>query len=653
MSNKSNQKISFSFCLSVGFIISIIRKFKTNVMENSRLPQSEINRVSFGSDVYKLLYENNGDALMLSKPNGNIYLANPAACAMFQFSEKEIISLGRSGLVDQTDPRLPIALEIRKTTGKFTGELNFIRKDGTVFSGEVTSVIFYDEKGEEHTCLSIRDISERMKVENDLKVSEEKYRTLFENSQVGKFRLEVNAEKLIDVNEKLCQIFGYTKSEMINTAFFEKFSDPNCRDKILKLIRKKYFINQSECEIVRKNGEKRILISNSVYSPETDVLQASMIDITDRKLMEAELLKTSVELKRKNELFDSLFSTLPIGVFMVEAPTGKPLLSNERALNLLGRGVLPDANKQNLSDVYKAFKGDLNTPYPVDEMSIVKGMYGESSHTDDMLVQRPDGTVTHLEIFGSPVKNEKGEVWASLVSFIDIKERKQLEMELIHSKEMLKRFATFLQNNQEQERILLATKLDNELGQILVAMKIQIGMLKNKLLRLNPDEESMRLLQKLDEIHASTSHSIKTITEFMNDLRFEVLHLMGFVEAVTLFSSDFERKNKLKCTFISNVTKLEIDENDATSLFRILQIALDNVARHAFATEVTISLIKSEQKLTLEISDNGTGFNLNQTYLPTANGLIFMQERALLLNGTFTIKSEIGKGTTVKVKVPV
>lgn len=139
----------------------------------------------------------------------------------------------------------------------------------------------------------------------------------------------------------------------------------------------------------------------------------------------------------------------------------------------------------------------------------------------------------------------------------------------------------------------------------------------------------------------------------MNDLRFEVLHLMGFVEAVTLFSSDFERKNKLKCTFISNVTKLEIDENDATSLFRILQIALDNVARHAFATEVTISLIKSEQKLTLEISDNGTGFNLNQTYLPTANGLIFMQERALLLNGTFTIKSEIGKGTTVKVKVPV
>ena len=97
-----------------------------------------------------------------------------------------------------------------------------------------------------------------------------------------------------------------------------------------------------------------------------------------------------------------------MGVFMVEAPSGKPLIANDAALTLLGRGVLPDTTRQNLADVYKAFKNNTNNPYPVDEMPIVRGMMGEHVHIDDMVVVRPDGTQTLLEIFGSPVKNDNG-----------------------------------------------------------------------------------------------------------------------------------------------------------------------------------------------------------------------------------------------------
>jgi PAS domain S-box-containing protein len=146
-------------------------------------------------------------------------------------------------------------------------------------------------------------------------------------------------------------------------------------------------------------------------------------DITERK-------KAEEELKRKNELFDSLINNLPRGVFMVEAPSGKPLIANSKAKELLGRGVLPGASKHNLDKVYKAYKNNTNSIYPLDEMPIIKGIKGETSYVDNMLVVRPDGTQTLLEVYGSPVRDQNGNVWASLVSFSDISERKKAEEKL-------------------------------------------------------------------------------------------------------------------------------------------------------------------------------------------------------------------------------
>jgi len=144
---------------------------------------------------------------------------------------------------------------------------------------------------------------------------------------------------------------------------------------------------------------------------------------TSQKLLEAR----ERSLHRQNNLFSSLLEILPIGVFMVEAPSGKPLVANEAAYNLLGRGILPDASKENLSTVYKAYKAGTRDPYPPEEMPIILGMSGITSYIDDMVVERPDGTKTFLEIYGAPVTDDKGEIWASLVSFTDITDRKRAE----------------------------------------------------------------------------------------------------------------------------------------------------------------------------------------------------------------------------------
>ena len=148
-------------------------------------------------------------------------------------------------------------------------------------------------------------------------------------------------------------------------------------------------------------------------------------DITERKNAEEEV-------KRQNELFASLLKLLPVGVFMVDAKDGKPLVVNEMGKTLLGSGILPDADEHNLSEVYKAYKRATMVRYPTNEMPIILGMKGISAHIDDMVVERSDGTKTLLEVFGTPVKDAEGKPWASLVTFMDITERKKAESELIH-----------------------------------------------------------------------------------------------------------------------------------------------------------------------------------------------------------------------------
>ena len=193
-----------------------------------------------------------------------------------------------------------------------------------------------------------------------------------------------------------------------------------------------------------KNGEwhwiesmEIIYLRNEDQTPQQ--IFGMALDVTERKQADNKIIESERALKRQNELFDSLIRNLPMGVFMVETPSGKPLLANEAALKLLGRGILPDANRHNLQEVYDAYKIGTNERYPVDEMPIIRGMKGESSRIDNMLVKRPDGTDTLLEIFGSPVADENGNIWASMVSFMDISERKKAEKTLKESEDRFRK----------------------------------------------------------------------------------------------------------------------------------------------------------------------------------------------------------------------
>ncbi len=114
---------------------------------------------------YRSLFAGSLDAVLLTAPEGRILAANAAACRLFDRSEEELIRIGRSGVVDVSDPRLKPAMEERGRTGRFRGELTFVRKDGTQFPGEVSSSVFVDAQGQPRTSMVIRDISERKQAE--------------------------------------------------------------------------------------------------------------------------------------------------------------------------------------------------------------------------------------------------------------------------------------------------------------------------------------------------------------------------------------------------------------------------------------------------------------------------------------------------------
>jgi diguanylate cyclase (GGDEF)-like protein/PAS domain S-box-containing protein len=164
---------------------------------------------------------------------------------------------------------------------------------------------------------------------------------------------------------------------------------------------------------------------NAIRNSRNDIIGATAfaIDVTDR-------VEAQSRIRQQNNLFTSLLKLLPVGVFMVDAKDGKPLVANEAAQKILGRGILPDANEKNLSEIYETRKLGTDHAYPSDEMPIILGMKGIQSHIDDLQVERPDGSRGLLEIFGAPVNDETGKVMASLVTFLDITERRHFEDEL-------------------------------------------------------------------------------------------------------------------------------------------------------------------------------------------------------------------------------
>ena len=233
----------------------------------------------------------------------------------------------------------------------------------------------------------------------------------------------------------------------------------------------------------------------------------------------------------------------------------------------------------------------------------------------------------------------------------NITQRKQAEETLRNSKEQLKNFAAHLQNIREEERIMLAREIHDELGQILVAIKMDLGMLKIKATNLN-SSDSNEFMNQLEHLVGLVDNTIKTARKIMTDLRPEVLDLLGIVDAIRQYVKSVEERYHIKCKFETELDILDIPIQQAVALFRIVQEALTNTIKHAQATKVSISLSKTDEGIYLEITDNGKGFDMSIKKRIDSYGIIGMKERAYLLDADLSIESQLGKGTKIHIEMP-
>lgn len=264
-------------------------------------------------EVYRLLFENSGEAFLLTNPDGSIYSANPEACRIFGMGEDEICKLGRNGVVELDDPRLEPALNERKKTGKFKGELTLLRKNGIKFPAEVTSTIFIDASGNERTSMVIRDISKRKLVEKELNLQSE----IMKNITEGVYLVRLNDETIVFTNQKFDEMFGYEYGEMIGkhvsvvNAPTDK-SPEETKQEIIDNIRRS---GEWHGEIlnIKKNGDQFWSYANvSMFDhPIYGIVYLSVhSDITERK-------QTEMTLKNLLSLTEATLESIHNGILVI------------------------------------------------------------------------------------------------------------------------------------------------------------------------------------------------------------------------------------------------------------------------------------------------------------------------------------------------
>ena len=240
---------------------------------------------------YRSLYENSLDAVLLTSPDGRIYATNTAACRIFGRSEEEICRGGRSAIIDTEDARLVQALQERERTGRFSGELTGLRRNGTKFPCELSSVIFQNADGRPMTSMIIRDISERKELEAALESKAEEWQRTFDATHDAIWILDAD-NKILRVNKATQRFFNHQPGDLIGRCCWEivhQTSEPmsGCPNlRVRKTLTREIMEVEMDGKWIQITVDP-ILDANGCYIGAVHILS----DITERKSQEAMRLR--------------------------------------------------------------------------------------------------------------------------------------------------------------------------------------------------------------------------------------------------------------------------------------------------------------------------------------------------------------------------
>jgi two-component system, NarL family, sensor histidine kinase UhpB len=262
--------------------------------------------------------------------------------------------------------------------------------------------------------------------------------------------------------------------------------------------------------------------------------------------------------------------------------------------------------------------------------------------------RRKDGSLVWIDSKRVVLRDVDGTAIGILAVARDTSERKRTSEELLASHEQLRELSRRLRSVREQERAVMARQIHDELGQALSALHLDVAWLRARL-----TDEDVVLEEKARSMAILIETSIGRVRSLATELRPAVLDSLGLLAAIEWETQQFTRRTGIPCSHELPPDPPVVDADRSTDVFRILQEALTNVARHAGAREVVVTLRFWRNELQLSVGDDGRGITAAEIASPQALGLVGMRERALLWDGAVEWRERDGGGTIVDLRLPL
>jgi len=415
-----------------------------------------------------------------------------------------------------------------------------------------------------------------------------------------------------------------------------------------------------EMSIPYKNGKKRFV--HAQYVP--DIGEQGQVegffvlveDIAKRKVAEDRLKESEKKFRQLAENIEE--------VFWMEDLEGDEIVYISPAFEKVWGLKCEDLIKNPqlwMDSIHPEDREKIENEYSYENRTqVIEGKY-----KSEFRIIRPDGTVCWISDRAFPVLNEEGNPIRIAGISQDITELKLIEQELQEAKEtlelrvqertmelrqrnrQLKNLLAHLENVREEERVHIAREVHDELGQILLAFKFDLSELEEL---ISPDSKGIgNLVKKLIKDADTTLESVQRI---LTRLRPQVLDIFGVGPAFEWQANEFQNQTGITCEVNHFPENLQIEKDKSLILFRIFQEVLMNVKHHAQASRVQINFSVNSEDMIMEIKDNGVGLKAENVNDPQSFGILGIQERADLLGGTASFRSNPGEGTTVSIRLP-
>ena len=219
------------------------------------------------------------------------------------------------------------------------------------------------------------------------------------------------------------------------------------------------------------------------------------------------------------------------------------------------------------------------------------------------------------------------------------------------SQKQLRILAKHLNSIREEERLYIAREFHDDLGHKLTALQIETGLLLKKMKNKDYKTTPKQIYEDVKLINYLINESLNSKKLFLTKFRLDFLEEMGLIESINHYLEEFQSRYFIEYYFYSDWKHIDLQYNKSVALYRILQEAVTNVAKHSKATKIDVSLEERNNRIYMTIEDNGIGIDKKIIEKTNGIGLIGMKERIMLEGGTFSIKGTPGQGTKLQVTV--